>query len=366
MRSLGKGRPSGRLIRRSPILGLVALVLVAACHKEKKAAVEGGGSPVSVSIMAPESAGKTREVAVAGVVRGIHEADLTARVNGQVERIAVHLGQRVEKGQLLLQLSGDTFASQVTKARAALSYARTNFSRIDRLFKDGSASRSEWDQAKQDLDVAQAEEKGAVAKFSWTRIVAPFPGWIANKAVRKGDVVLPGAPLLSVIDASRLQVLSHVPDALVGELKIGLGVRFEVNGRQMTGRIKDLSPSSDPTTHTVTVKVLLEPLSTTEEAPVRLPGIHPVNHIVGMYGKLSIPVRGTPGLFVPEGAVIDHEGLREIYVVTQGHAELRYVRTGRRINGKIEILSGLSANEMIVAAPPVGLADGMAVRETAP
>lgn len=343
-------------------LGILASLIffsifpLAGCHKGGTGGPKSGPPPVALEVMAPIASGMTREISVAGVVRGIHEADLTARVDGQVERIPVHLGERVAKGQLLVVLSGQTYASRLSSAEAALSYARTSFARIDRLYRTGSASRSEWDRAKQALDVARAQEREAKAQLSWTRVVAPFAGRIANRAVHRGDVVRPGAPLLSVIDSSRLEVVAHVPDSLVGNLKIGLPVTFKVEESQMTGRIRDLSPRSDPLTHTVTVKVLLSSLPRTEKG-------QGADHLVGIYGKLYIPVSGTPGLFVPATAVIDHEGLHEIFVVSGGHAVLRYVRTGRREDGRVEILSGLSQNERIVAQPPPTLEDGAAVAE---
>ena len=356
--------PSFRL-RTLASLILLSIFPLAGCHKGGTGVPQSGPPPVTLEVTPPIASGMTREISVAGVVRGIHEADLTARVDGQVERILVHLGERVGKGQPLVVLSGQTYASRLSRAEAALSYARTSFARIDRLYQTGSASRSEWDRAKQALDVASAQEREAKARLSWTRVVAPFAGRIANRAVHRGDVVRPGAPLLSVIDSSRLEVVAHVPDSLVGNLKIGLPVTFKVEETLMTGRIRDLSPRSDPLTHTVTVKVLLSPLSRTAggKAGAHGRGGLGADHLVGIYGKLYIPVSGTPGLFVPASAVIDHEGLHEIFVVENGHAVLRYVRTGRREDGRVEILSGLSRNEKIVSAPPPTLEDGAAVVE---
>lgn len=343
---------------------LLGIFTLGGCSRGEKATSPPSAPPLAVRVISPEASGNTREISVAGVVRGIHEADLTARVEGQVERIPVHLGEKVAKGQLLIVLSGQTYASHLSRAQAALAYARTNFARIDHLFRDGSASRSEWDQAKQALDVATAEEKGASAQLSWTRVLAPFAGRVAHRAVHRGDVVHIGMPLLSVIDSSRLEVVAHIPDANVGFLKIGLPVRFEVDGEERSGRIREISPRSDPLTHSVTVKVLLDAASG-KSPEKKTSRFHGVDHLVGVYGKLYIPVSGNPGLFIPAGAVIDHEGLHEIFVVTNGHAELRYVRTGRSENGKVEVLSGLSAKEKIVAAPPSSLEDGRAIVEQA-
>lgn len=345
------------------VLAFLGLAVFSGCHPgEKSGRLQAPSPSISVSVATPGILGESHEISVAGVVRGIHEADLTARVEGQVEQLPVRLGQKVARGQLLLTLSSQTYQARKIRSQAALDYARTNFDRIDRLFRNGSASRSEWDRAKQSLDVAMAEEQGAQAKLSWTRVVAPFPGRIARKMVRKGDVVLPGTPLLSVIDSARLQVVGHVPDNWSAALHPGLKVRFEVSGQEMTGRIRDLSPQSDPVAHTITVKVLLDKklLPGGRSGLARKTGRRFVR-MVGMYGKLFIPVRKEQALRIPVSGLIDHEGLQEVFVVKGGHAELRYVRAGRTVGGFVEILSGLAPDEEVVVQRPAGLVDGAPV-----
>lgn len=344
----------GRRGGRGPLfVGILLPLLLSGCHGGKDPA-RARPHAVTLPVVSPSKVGTLREIEVAGVVRGIHEALLTARVGGQVEVLPVRLGQGVTKGELLLGLSSQSALARKERSEAALSYARANFARIDRLFRDGSASRAEWDRAKQSLDVAVAGEREAVAALSWTRVTAPFSGRISQKQVRKGDVVLSGSPLMVVVDTSRLLVVGFVPDAFSAALKPGLAVRFSVKGNDLAGRIRDLSPQSDPVTHTVAVKVLLERASVARTWPGR-------TQRDGAYGKLFIPVFRQRTMTLPSGAVVDHEGLREVFVVKDGHAELRYVRTGKTMNGRVEILSGLSTKALVVAAPPAGLTDGMPV-----
>jgi RND family efflux transporter MFP subunit len=348
-------------------LALLGGILLAGCHPGKQtgpASVKG--SPISVLVVTPGLETGSNEISVAGVVRGIHEADITARVGGEVQRVPVHLGQRVVRGQLLLTLSDQTFRARTVRAQASLSYARANFDRIEHLYRNGSASRSEWDRAKQTLDVATAEEQDASAQLSWTRVVAPFSGRVARKTVRKGDVVQTGAPLLSVIDATRLKVIAHVPDTWSAALHPGLSVHFSVKGADIPGTIRELSPQSDPVAHTVTVKVLLSRRSIPRSwsSPAKGPESTFVG-MVGMYGKLLVPVMKEKELRIPVSAVIDHEGLKEVFVVVSDHAELRYIRTGRTEGASVEVLSGLRPGETVVASSPLPLADGMAVTPVA-
>ncbi len=341
-------------------LGVAATLGVGGCHRASTPASFVGGPPVSVRTILPQSSGLSREVGVAGIIRGIHEAQISARVPGQVREIHVRLGQRVSPGQILLTLSSKTLAAAQARAAANRDYAQSNFDRVDRLYRDKSASRSEWDEARQSRDDSAAAYAAASARLGWSSVKAPFSGRVISKSVRVGDVVLPGAPLLSVVDDSRLEVLAHVPDTLASDLSRATRVRFVSRGREFSGRIIEVSSGSDPVTHTVSVRVLLDRGKAPNESR-DLKRLRP-----GGYGKLTIPVPGRSSVRLPEGAILDREGLREVFVVTQGHAELRYVRTGRRTGGTVEILSGLSPEETVVDSPSPALVDGAPVTEVAP
>ena len=337
------------------LLSVAAPVGLIGCHRSSSTQPVKALSPVSVQMVLPESAGATREMGIAGVVRGIHEALLSARVSGEVRSVSVHLGQRVAEGQPLLTLSSRTLGADLSRASAHRDFAVSNYGRIDHLFKDGSASRAEWEAARQSRDEAEAAYQAAKARLGWTTVTAPFPGRVVSRAARVGEEVQPGTPLLTVADDRRLEVLAHVPDGLVSALSPSSPVRFVSHGHEYAGRMAEISSGSDPVTHTVPVKVLLS-ASPGAKGKKRSPDLRP-----GGFGKLYIPVPGRAAIRVPDNALIDHEGLRELFVVVSGHAELRYVRSGRSVGGMVEILSGLSPTEEVVVAPPSTLVDGSAV-----
>ncbi|MGC8500927.1 MAG: efflux RND transporter periplasmic adaptor subunit [Leptospirillia bacterium] len=341
-------------------LGAAGAISLGGCHRVSSPAIKAGAAPVPVRTIVPQSSGLSREVGVAGIVRGIHEAKLSARVSGQVREIDVRLGQRVSPGQILLALSSKTLGAEQARAAANRDYAQSNFDRIDRLYRDKSASRAEWDAARQSRDNSAAAYAAATARLGWSSVRAPFSGRVTSKSVRVGDVVLPGAPLLAIVDDSRLEVLAHVPDALSPDLSRSSPVRFVSHGREFVGRIVEVSPGSDPVTHTVSVRVLLG-----GGGAHRGSGKVPVLRSGG-FGKLYIPVSGRSSVRLPVSAILDREGLREVFVVSGGHAELRYVRTGRLVGGTVEILSGLAPGEKVADSPSPALVDGAPVAEVAP
>lgn len=336
-------------------LAVIAPLGLFGCHHSSPPRAGKASAPISVRTVRPESTGGTREMGVAGVVRGIHEALLSARVAGEVRRVNVRLGERVVEGQALLTLSSRTLGADLSQAAARRDFAASNYARIDRLYQDKSASRAEWEDARQSRDEAEAAYHAAKARLGWTTIASPFPGRIVSRVARVGEEVQPGTPLLTVADDRRLEVVAHVPDALVSGLVPAAPVRFVSHGHEYAGRLVEISSGSDPVTHSVPVKVLLAP-SRKATAKDRATGLRP-----GGFGKLYIPVPGRSAIRVPAKSLLDHEGLHEIFVVTSGHAELRYVRVGRSVGDMVEILSGLAPSEEVVVDPPSDLVDGMAV-----
>ncbi len=337
------------------LLAFITPLGLMGCRHSSSPHAGKASAPISVQTVRPESTGGTREMGVAGVIRGIHEALLSARVAGEVQRVNVRLGERVVKGQALLTLSSRTLGADLSQAAARRDFAASNYARIDRLYQDKSASRAEWEAARQSRDEAEAAYHAAKARLGWTTITSPFPGRIVSRVAQEGEEVQPGTPLLTVADDRRLEVVAHVPDALVSGLAPASPVRFVSHGHEYAGRLVEISSGSDPVTHTVPVKVLLAP-TRKATAKDRNAGLRP-----GGFGKLYIPVPGRAAIRVPAKALIDHEGLHELFVVTSGHAELRYVRVGRSVGDMVEILSGLSPTEEVVLDPPSTLVDGMAV-----
>lgn len=172
--------------------------------------------------------GGQREGQVSAVVRARHEALIKSRVSGRVLSIPVALGQGVRKGEILLRLSSRSQKAAVQAADATLREAQKNFDRIDALFKSSSATRAEWDRARKELDVALAQDQRAHSIFGWSEIRAPFSGRISQKRVRVGDTVIPGTPLIAVLESGALEVKASLPSSWAGRVQPGERATLEI------------------------------------------------------------------------------------------------------------------------------------------
>ncbi len=324
-------------------------------HPEGKKASGGGEAPVTVKVAIATGGEGTRFSQVTAMVEGERDARINSRVQARVESVRIRTGQRVRAGDVLMILSGRLAIDRTKAARARASDAHSRFLRIDALFQKKEASRQEWDEAHTADLVAQADLSAASSDLSLTRIVAPFSGRVALRHVRVGDVVSPGMPLAEILREGNLRLKVHVPESLIAGISPGMKLLFRMTGNgtvtDYPATVRSISPRSDEETHTVLLKADLG----------RISGV-----MAGSFGKLLLPSGQEQRILVPAVAVMDHDGVREVYVVESGKSFLRFVRTGHETKTSsggvlLEVLSGLNAGERVVVSHDGTLLNGAPV-----
>ena len=178
---------------------------------------------------------------------------------------------------------------------------------------------------------------------------APFEGMILEKMVEVGDTVQPGQPLVKFGYVKYKRLQADVPSGLVGNLSQDMVVPAKIDGSVQTSvRVAEIYPIADASRHTVTVKFDL-PLEITT-AP-------------GMYAEIYLPESNKGDkqvLTIPSTALMKGSSLPSVLVVKADNtSELRLVRLGAdQGNGKMQVVSGLTAGERIIDKPPAGVTSG--------
>ncbi|MCB0358720.1 MAG: efflux RND transporter periplasmic adaptor subunit [Bdellovibrionales bacterium] len=285
---------------------------------------------------------------IPGTVQAKLDANIEARVSGTVKRIAVAEGAAVQAGELLLELQADELQARLRQAQAAADQARKDRARLKQLFEAGGIPRQEYENAETRAQVAQAAVQEAQTLAGYTIIQAPFAGMITRKLVDEGDQALPGKPLLRIEAADVFRFESDVSESIAMRVQLGESVRIVLAGsdEELIGTVEEISPTTDPGTRTRRVKFALA------TAPLVRSG---------QYGHALIPLDRRPTVAVPADAVVERGQLEVAFVIRDGKALLRLVRTGKRTDGKIEILSGLSEGEVIATSHVGELRDGASV-----
>ena len=298
---------------------------------------------VRVQTVARKSRPATEEVV--GTVRPKLSASIEAKVSGRVAQMLVAPGQSVTNGQLLIRLDAPEIASRLDQANAALDAAERDWKRVSTLFAQQASARSEYDAADARYRVAKGAAAEANAMMSYCAVAAPFAGVITRKFADVGDQAMPGKTLLQMENPRALRLEADVPEALIGNLKLGdqLPVRVPAGAGDVEGCVAELSPAADPNSRTFLVKLDLPETS----------GLRS-----GQFGRVAVPVGNVNSILAPAAAVVQRGQMEMVFVAADGHAQLRLVKTGIRAGDEIEIVSGLDAGEQIVTSGAANLVDG--------
>lgn len=330
-------------------IGLAALLL-AGCgrHGEEAPAPEPSGPPVAVQVAAVSVQPLWDEEEVVGNVEAAQRAVLSAKVTGVIDAVNVAPGARVTRGQVLATIDAREIKARLDSAVAAQDQAQKDYARIEKLLKSGSSTRQEFDAVTMRLRTADAGLVEARTMLQYTGIAAPFDGVVTRKLVEVGDLATPGKPLLEMENSSLLRFECEIPEALIDRVAMGadLPVTIDAAGATLTGKVSEIAPSASAGSRTFLVKL-------------DLPSAEKLR--AGQFGRVRVPVRERPAVLVAEGAVVRRGQIESVFVVDEGVARLRLVKTGRKMDGRVEVLSGLSGGESVAVSGAQLLEDGASV-----
>ena len=379
-------------MRVSVLPAVVALALMAGCggSREKHAHADAQAAPVAVRVYQVNATEWPGTFEVTGTVRARTTAVISAKVMGYVREVMVRPGDRVRQGQLLAELDARDLEANWRQAQAALEEARSavpeadnavaaaqagrelaqvTFRRMQDLFQKRSISNQEYDEAVAKLRMAEAQHEMAQARRrqlsariqqaeqavqaaavlrSHARITAPFDGLVTEKKVEPGNLAAPGTPLFVLEQEGGYRLEAAVEESRIAAVRAGQNVRVRVDalGRDLTGRVVEIIPAVDASARSFTVKIDL----------AAAPGLRS-----GLFGRAVFAAGARQVLAVPVNAVVERGQLASVFVIEQGVARMRLVTLGARRDAQVEILSGLSGGESVVAAIPAGLRDGARV-----
>lgn len=335
-------------IRPTSAAALLLLASLSACAAEPARSPAPNGPPRSVQLARATLRRLPLTTEVVGTVRAVRSASVAPLISGTVSEVRIGLGTQVRAGDVLVRLSADDVAARLEQAHAVSAQARREEERARALLAGDVIPRAQYDAARSQLSVAEAQrvEASSVAEHAVLR--APFAGVITVERVHVGDTVLAGQTLLVLEAPGALRFEARVPEAARAGLAIGgvLPLRLEGLERELKGRIAEIEPGSDDTTRTQLLKLDLPPL----------PGLRS-----GRFGRLLLATGESPSVSVPEAALVRRGQLELVFVEEGGSARLRLVRTGRRQDGWLAISSGVAAGEQVILSPADPLVDGTRV-----
>ena len=339
-----------------------------------------------------------RVVTVSGTLAAEEQVVLGMKVSGRISELLVDLGSRVTKGQPTARLDPLDFqlrlaqaeaalqqararlglppdgthdrvepteTSVVRQARAVLDEARAKRARARQLFQEKLTPQSELDTVEANYLVAESryqdaleevrnrqallaqrrsEVESARQQLADSVLLAPFDGAVRERHASAGQFVSAGQPVVTVVRMHPLRLRVAVPERESSAVRVGQEVRVTLEGDRNVypGRVVRLSPAIEETNRTLMVEA---------EVPNPAGALRP-----GAFARAEIVTTADqPAIFVPSGAVVNFAGLERVFLVQDGRAVEKRVRTGRRLPAAagdlVEITEGLSAGDLVVVDP---------------
>jgi RND family efflux transporter MFP subunit len=325
----------------------------------------------SVSVIHAQPSPPETDLAVPATLQAYCDSPIYARTDGYVKSWYADIGAHVHQGQLLALIDSPEIDQQLNQARAALAQAQATLklanitaARYQGLVNTDAVSQQDVDVNNQNLDAQKANAQAASANVSrleqmqgFEKVTAPFDGTITQRLTDVGNLINAGNggtghELFRIAQINVIRAYVTVPETDSEQIADGMKATLQVTGlagQQFTGKVIRNSHSIAVTSHTLLVEI-----DVPNPAGRLMPGAYAEAHL-----HVPLPVLS---LLVPGGAVLYQTAGPQVAVVNHaGQVELRNVALGRDLGSSIEIRSGITATDSIIASPPDYLVDGMKV-----
>ncbi len=314
----------------------------------------GAARPASVPVVtAPvERKPLAVEVEALGTARANEAVEVTSKAANTVTAVRFREGEWVRAGQVLVELDSAQARADRAAAEAALVESRAAFLRSRDLYTQQALSQAQLEQIEATLKANEARVASAQARLADTVIRAPFAGRIGLRRVSVGALINPGTVITTLDDTATMKLDFDVPETFLAVLKPGLDITASsvaYPGRVFEGQIDTVDSRVDPVSRSVKVRA-------------RLPNPEGLLR-PGMFLTVVVSRDPTPGLVVPEQALVPERGRVYVFTVADGQAVRREVSIGRRRPGEVEITTGLDEGERVVTEGTQRVRDGSAVNE---
>lgn len=310
------------------------------------AAAAGAARPPSVESAKVEVMNLTDDTQAVGSLKSRQGVTIRPEVSGRITQLNFRDGDRVRKGQLLVQFDDQLQVAQVKQSQAELSIALANHKRNQDLVAQNFISKRSVDESAANLEVAQAKLVLSQATAARLKITAPFDGITGIRTVNVGDYLKDGGDVVNIEDITAVFVDFRLPERFQAKVKKGQTALVNMDalpGRKFTAIIQAIDPLVDANGRSVGVRACID----NRQNQLR-PGMFArVNAVFGEREKAKV---------VPEEAIVPQGGKQYVIKLLSGAdkdtktTQRVEVKVGIRRPGRVEILEGLSEDDEVITA----------------
>lgn len=308
--------------------------------------------PATVEAAPVELGTVVRNVQAVGTLRANESVVLRPEIAGRVTGIRFDEGQRVARGEVLVELDDSVYAAEVDERSADRRLSELAFDRANKLVQRRAASVEDRDIALAKLQADEAAVQSARARLAKTRIRAPFDGYIGLRQVSVGDFVEAGQDLVRLVELDPLKVDFRIGEVFLPDIQQGQTISIDVDAfpdQRFRGEVYAIEPQVDINGRAIVVRARLA---------------NPDQRLrPGLFARVNLIVNeAADALLVSEDAIVPRGDQHFVYRLVDGRAILTEVTVGKRKDTRVEIAAGLSPDDVVITAGQLKLRDGAAVR----
>ncbi|MEO0442298.1 MAG: efflux RND transporter periplasmic adaptor subunit [Pseudomonadota bacterium] len=323
------------LFRATFIVGITLLITVAS----PLTFAQKPPTPVFVTLV--ENVDFVDEVEALGTLKSNENVEIMSTVTELVTKINFSDGQRVRKGDILVEMDAAEELAQKVEEESRINQALKQVNRLKSLFRRDAASESALDESERELQTAQARLKAIQSRIDQHILVAPFDGVVGLRNISAGALAQPGTRIATLDDDSVMKLDFSIPEVFIATLKTGTLVQARSGvypDQVFTGSVSSIDTRIDPVTRSVAVRALLD---------------NPDNQLkAGMLMRVVVQKNPRQTLVIPEESLITSADNNFVLLISQSANETRVkkqaVTLGSRRKGEVEILAGIKPGQQVV------------------
>jgi membrane fusion protein (multidrug efflux system) len=284
-------------------------------------------------------------------IEAFAEADVIARVGGEVRELLVEEGDEVTKGQVLARLDGDRLRLEMSESEANLNKLKRDYERNVDLKEKGLISSGDFDKIRYEMEALEASYNLAKLELDYTQIRAPIAGIVSNRYIRIGNTIDVNDAAFRVTSFDPLVAYLHVPEREYRNIRQGQPVGIDIDalaGQRIIADVTRVSPIVDPDTGTFKATIEIRD----DQRRIK----------PGMFARFNVVYdQHSDVLQIPRSSILEDDSEMSVFVVEGDKAVRRPVSIGYSNAGMVEIVDGIEDGDLVVTVGHIGLKDDAVV-----
>ncbi len=334
---------------------LTLLLLLTACGSGEGGPAKVASPPATVTVQRAALQAWSNRIEAVGTAKARESVVIAAKQSERIAAVRFESGQRVRKGQVLVELDAGTVKAELAEAQANLNDLNTQVARLQNLQSRQLVAKSQLDTANASRNAARARMQAAQERLNDRIIRAPFDGVLGLRQVSQGQFVNAGAVMVNLDDLDHLWVDFPVPESLLPQLENGMLVELQSDAapeKAFSARVIGIDSRVDVATRAIMVRAAIDNSASK---------IRP-----GMLLRVALQQASSEAIVVPELAIQQVGSRTFVYVLSDDETVLsRDVQISSRYQGKAAVAEGLKAGDQVVIDGTSKLRDGQKIKAVA-